>query len=356
MKMKHCLLLLFIFVTGISLSACSSIQYYGQAISGQLEVLRARQPISDILDDPNTGKELAGQLKMAQLIRQYASDTLGMPDNESYKKYADLKRPYVVWNVVAAEEHSLSPLRHCFPFAGCVVYRGFFNESDAQDYANGLIQQGYEVYVYGVRAYSTLGWFDDPLLNTMLVHGDDLYLAALIFHELTHQVVYIKGASEFNESFATAVEMIALEQWLMDRGQESRIEIYQQRQLREQQFLNLVMLYKEKLEATYSDDSLSKKQKQNTKQSLYEALVSAYQVMKAQQWNGYKGYDKWFDNQLNNAKLAVVSTYHAQVKQVLEHYGNCRLSLHEYLAKMKIRLKKQEHIDSLLSGDISLCK
>ena len=328
MKVKHCLAGLVVFVTSVSLSACSSMSYYTQAIVGQVGVLRARQPIESLLDNPSTSPEVRQKLQLALDIRRYASQELGLPDNGSYTSYADLKRPFVVWNVVAAEPYSLNPLQHCFPFAGCVVYRGFFKPKVAQEYADKLQEQGYETYLYGVRAYSTLGWFDDPLLNTMLEGTDDLYLAALIFHELTHQVVYVKGASEFNESFATAIEAVALQQWLQDNGQGDREKIYQQRKQREKQFLELVVSFQKRLADVYKGKGTHIEQKQ----TLFMELREAYQTLRDEQWQGYSGYDHWFDDQLNNAKLAVVSTYHGSVEKIVNHYLQTQKPIMDYLS------------------------
>lgn len=352
MRMKpwrHTILLI---ISLFSLSACSSLSFYGQAIKGQVQVLSARQDIDQVIADKDSPPELVAQLKQAKAIRRFAAERLGMPDNGSYTQYADLQRPYVVWNVVAAPANSLEPLQHCFPFAGCVVYRGFFKEAAAQVYADRLHAQGYETYRYGVRAYSTLGWFDDPILNTMLNTRDEWYLASLIFHELTHQVIYIKGDSSFNESFATAIEQLAIEQWLQAHGNHDLRTAYQRRQRMERQFLELVMSYRNRLQALYEDGG----EYHQHKTAIYLQLREAYERMKLHQWQGYSGYDHWFSNQLNNAKLAVVAAYHDQVDVVFKHYRQCGLSLPQYLDKLSNNIKKSKHIEALQRGDLALCK
>jgi predicted aminopeptidase len=180
------------------LSACADLGYYAHTIQGQWEVLSKRQSIAGLLESPDTSQELRGKLDRVLLMREFAHRELMLPKNDSYKSYADLERPYVVWNVVAAPELSLEPRQWCFPVAGCVQYRGYFSEERARSFAEGLRRDGYDVYVGGVAAYSTLGWFDDPLLNTVL-NRSDADLAAMIFHELAHQQLYLPGDSVFNE-------------------------------------------------------------------------------------------------------------------------------------------------------------
>ena len=325
--MKRCVILIAVLLLAVALSACGSLRYYSQAIVGQWQVLQAREDMASLISNPATPAALVDKLIQAQSIRRYASDVLGLPDNDSYTQYADVQRPFVVWNVVAAPLDSLTPLRHCFPFAGCVVYRGFFKQSAAQGYADSLQAQGYATYLYGVRAYSTLGWFDDPILNTMLNTTNERYLAGLIFHELTHQVVYVKGASEFNESFATAIEELALQQWLLDQGRTDWQQQQRAAQQRQQQFFALVRQHREKLAQVYRQPSFDDTQKQ----AIYAQLRAGYASLK-QEWQGYSAYDHWFASQLNNAKLAVFSAYNAQVDEIKAHYHACGVSMPVYLA------------------------
>src|ERR1700683_3195156 len=193
---------------GATLPGCA-IGYFTQAAQGQWRLLRARRPIEQVIADPAASEQLKARLRVVQDARDFAVTDLGLPDNGSYRSYSDLKRPYVVWNVVAAPEFSVAPLRWCFPFNGCLRYRGYFRERDARRMAAALAARGNDVMVGGVAAYSTLGHFSDPVLNTMMRYGD-LELVSTIFHELAHQLIYVHGDTEFNESFAVTVEQEGL--------------------------------------------------------------------------------------------------------------------------------------------------
>ncbi len=193
--------ILFLMIFIAPLGGC----YYMQAAAGQWEVIRNREPVADVINDADTPSELVERLRIVDAARDYSIEQLGLPDNKSYRSYTDLERDFVVWNVFAAPEFSLQPKRWCFPVAGCVSYRGYFKKESAIRESERLADKGFDVAVGGVVAYSTLGKFSDPLLNTMM-RWDDVRLVAVLFHELAHQVVYVKGDSGFNESFATAVE------------------------------------------------------------------------------------------------------------------------------------------------------
>lgn len=201
----------------LALAGCETIAYYAQAVSGQIDLISRARPVERLIADPATSAALRERLALARSIREYAARELALPDNESYRSYVDLERPYVVWNVVAAPEFSLEPVQSCFPVAGCVSYRGFFAQDAAERHAERLRADGYDVIVYGVAAYSTLGRFDDPLLSTFIGYPD-AELARLVFHELAHQVVYVKNDSTFNESFAVAVEREGVRRWLAATG------------------------------------------------------------------------------------------------------------------------------------------
>ncbi len=205
----------------VLLAGCETLGYYAQAVGGHLEIMSRTQPMQTLLADPQTPVALRQKLELARSIRDFAAKELKLPDNGSYRGYAELPRPFVVWNVVATPAFSLDPVQSCFPVAGCVAYRGFFARADAESYAKGLLAKGHDVYFYGVRAYSTLGRFDDPLLSTF-IHSPERELARLLFHELAHHVAYAKDDSTFNESFAVAVEREGLRRWLAGRDAELR--------------------------------------------------------------------------------------------------------------------------------------
>ncbi len=292
------------------LSGCAGIEYIAQSVSGQWELLAKSEPIPRLLENPATPGDLKRKLALSLEIREFASRELALPYNDSYRYYADLKRPYVVWNVVAAPELSLEPREWCFPVVGCVRYRGYFSEAAARDFAAELRAEGYDVYVGGVAAYSTLGWFDDPLLNTV-INRSDAGIAALIFHELAHQQLYIPGDSAFNESFATAVEEEGVRRWLESRGDSGEIRNYRHAKQRHLEFLELVGKARQRLAQLYAAP-LSADEKRAGKARVFEELRAEYQVLK-ERWGGYAGYDAWFAQDLNNAKLAAVATYHQYV-------------------------------------------
>src|ERR1700730_16357908 len=220
------------------LSGCGT-RYLMQAASGQWQVLRQRVPIDTLLADPRTPPALRAHLEEVRGAREFASRELGLPDNGSYRSYADIGRPYVVWNVVAAPEFSVRPKRWCFPIAGCVAYRGYFREQRAREFAASLAVRGFDVSVDGVPAYSTLGKFADPVLSSMLRYGDD-ELAPTIFHELAHQLLYVRDDSEFNEAFATTVEGAGLERWLTHQRDSQRLQPLRARQAHAAEFVSLL--------------------------------------------------------------------------------------------------------------------
>jgi predicted aminopeptidase len=235
------------------LAGCQSLAYYTQAIGGHLRVLAKARPVDDWLADPATPESLKQRLQTARGIREFASRHLGLPDNGSYLAYADLQRSYVVWNVFAAPEFSVEPKAECFPFTGCVSYRGFYSEEDARRHAEKLRAAGYDVYLGGVPAYSTLGWSDDPLLSTF-IHYSDAQLARLVFHELAHQLVYAKNDTTFNESFAVAVEEEGVRRWLEHEKRAGELAEFRAAQARKREFAARVAQTRERLELVYRSD------------------------------------------------------------------------------------------------------
>lgn len=291
------------------LTACNDLDYYLHTAGGHMEVMADRKSIPDLLNDQNTPEELRKKLKDIAWIRHFASDRLELPDNESYRSYVELDRPYVVWNVVATPELSLEPLVWCFPFAGCVSYRGYFELKKAQDFAQGLRQEGYDLTVSGVPAYSTLNWFDDPALSTFS-NWPTSSIAGLIFHELAHQKLYVPDDSAFNESFATTVALAGVNLWLDRFGSPQDKDRYAKKLKREKQFLGLTADTRQELKKAY-DSEMSDQEKRRRKEDIFVDLRQRYAKLK-DSWNGYAGYDRWFKT-LNNAKFAAVSTYHRWV-------------------------------------------
>jgi predicted aminopeptidase len=289
-----------------ALAGCAGIGYYYQAVSGQVDVWRKSEPIDRVIGDAHTDPALRARLETVKRVRDFASAELALPDNGSYRKYADLGRPYVVWNVFATPELSMKPVEWCFPFAGCVSYRGYFGERQAEDFGDDLRKRGRDVFVAGIPAYSTLGWFDDPVLNTFIGYPD-AEIARLMFHELAHQVLYVSGDTMFNESFATAVEIEGMDRWLEHNGTAQQREAYDRRQEYKRGFVELVLACRDRLRALYASD-LDDDAKRARKAQTFAQLKADYQALR-QSWNGYAGYDRFFEGELNNAHIVPVATY-----------------------------------------------
>jgi predicted aminopeptidase len=282
------------------------VAYVAQATQGQLRLMRARRPIDKVLADPGAAPSLKARLLIVQDARDFASVDLGLPDNRSYRSYADLQRPYVVWNVVAAPEFSIAPLRWCFPFTGCLSYRGYFHEQRARAFAARLAAKGNDTLVAGVSAYSTLGHFADPVLNTMMRYGD-LELVATIFHELAHQLIYIKGDSEFNESFAVSMEQEGLRRWLAARGRSLELQQFLDRRQAEQQVIHAFAVGRAQLDTLYHQPLTADRMRER-KHELMAGIGANVQAVERQYQLG-NGYGTWIKAGLNNAHLAAIATY-----------------------------------------------
>ena len=297
-------------------SGCSTIGYYAQSVTGHLSLVEAARPVPQWLADPATSDRLKARLELSQRIRDFAVAELREPDNQSYRRYADLGRSAAVWNVVAAPELSLEPKTWCFAVVGCVGYRGYYDEAHARRLADELRAQGLDVAVYPVPAYSTLGrlpvdgWLADPLLNTFIDYPEG-ELARLVFHELAHQVAFAPGDTVFNESFASAVETIGVERWLAAHaGPEARAQSARG-EARRADFRALTDAYRAKFAALYASGA-SDADKRAGKAALLASLRSDYATLKATRWNGYAGYDDWFAR-ANNAAFGVLASYTALV-------------------------------------------
>lgn len=304
-------------LAALLLTACGDSRYLTQSVGGHVKMMRAARPIDDWLVDAQTPEPLRARLSLARSIRRFAVTDLQLPDNASYQRFADLQRHSAVWNVVAAPPDSLTLKTWCFPVVGCVGYRGYFNEAQARTYAAELSQQGLEVSVYGVPAYSTLGWLNwlggDPLLNTF-VNQTDGELARLMFHELAHQVVYVADDTVFNESFASAVERLGSARWLAMQGTPQAREAYAVLEQRRQQLRALTRATRVRLADIYrNNDPLAPANKGQIamKNAVMEEFRTNYAALK-KSWGGYSGYDRWVE-QANNAAFGAQAAYNELV-------------------------------------------
>jgi predicted aminopeptidase len=293
------------------LSGCTTAEYYWQGIRGQIDLLSRAQPIADVLDSASD-PVLRRKLERVIAIRDYASRELALPDNLSYRRYADLGRRFALWNVFATPELSLKPREWCFPVAGCVNYRGYFSEVAARTEAAELAATGDDVHVGGVPAYSTLGYFADPMLSTFIRYPD-VELARLIFHELAHQVAYAKGDTVFNESFAVTVEQEGLDRWLAAQNDPALTAQFAAAQRYRLGFRALVERTQRTLEALYASD-VSVAAKRAGKAAAFARMRADYEALK-REWGGYPAYDNWFAQGPNNASLAAVGLYTRKVPE-----------------------------------------
>ena len=319
-----------------AVSGCQTIGFYSQAIKGQYQIFAHQQLIDKLIADPKTSEKLRAQLQLIQQLRQFAKDELKLPVDGHYRKYVDVHREYVVWNVQAAPEFSLQPRTWWYPMVGSLEYRGYFSEKGARHYAARIAKKGDDVYVDGVEAYSTLGWFKDPILNTFIRRREP-DLAEVLFHELGHQRVFARGDTDFNEAFATTVGQEGARRWLRASGKTNLLEKYETELRRNDQFVHLIMSTREQLEKVYGD-TLDKHGKvkaaatppsspaelKQAKERVFADLRANYQQLK-ESWGGYTGYDEWFGRELNNAQLNTIANYYdflPAFERVLEMNGN----------------------------------
>jgi len=306
------------------LQACSSLAYYWEKIEGHSEIIDKQRPIQEVIDDPKTTHETKLRLINANEARQFASEVLKLPENDSYKNYADIGRDYVVWTVVATPAYSIKPKEWCFIIIGCLSYRGYFSKQSAEDFAAELRKKNMDVYVAGTKAYSTLGWFDDPLLNTML-YKSEAYRIGIIFHELAHQQMYADSDTAFNEAFATTVELQGIKHWFTLVDKQQLYADYVVAKKRDEDFKNVLKQAQVKLKNVYASEQSNSILERNKKMAFKE-LKNAYQKFK-KRWEGYNGYDKWMSQPLNNAHLALVATYNNWVPALTKLFEQ---SSHDY--------------------------
>jgi len=294
----------------LSVSGCGSLAYYAQSVRGQLGVMAATRPVEDVLDDPTTPSDVRERLAQLDRLRRFAVKQLWLPDSGSYRSYADLRREAMVWSVFAAPFDSLEPKTWCYPFVGCANYRGYFRRADAEAFAEGLAAQGLDTAVEPVPAYSTLGWFSDPLPSTV-VHWPLPDMAGLIFHELAHERLYLAGDSAFNEAYASVVERAGVARWLQHFGTPRARRDHTLRQGYRKDFLALLAHTRKRLETLYAERTEAARVKAR-KRAILQRMGDEYVELK-ERWGGFAGYDRWFARPLNNAHLISVSTYNAWV-------------------------------------------
>jgi len=308
---------------GSTMVGCS-VRYYAQAVAGEASMMVSSRPVADWLADPATPAELKRRLELAARIRAFASQRLSLPDNRSYTRYADLHRPSAIWNVFAAPPLSLTLKTWCYPLVGCAGYRGYFDQRAAEDMAHSLADTGLDTHVAPVPAYSTLGWLPDPLLNTF-INWPEPELARLIFHELAHQVLYVRDDTRFNESFATTVERAGLQRWVAERNDAQLQEQYAQYRLRHDDLLRLVEDTRRQLQALYSAQPVvagavgqdapgtGQNPRLTQKQQILAQLPVRFEQVREQRWGGFHGYDAFFQSPWNNARIAALAAYNDDV-------------------------------------------
>ncbi len=344
---RTCCILLLLFTIAL-LTSCNDGAYLLQVAKGQWSLMSSAESIDDILTQGTERHDLREQLSKVVTLREFAVSSLDLPDNGSYHKYADLERPYAVWNLVVAPELSLKLNEWCFPVAGCVTYRGYFNEQEAQTKARAFSAQGFDVDVYGVEAYSTLNWFDDPVLNTFL-DNDDIQLAGLLFHEMSHQVIYVQNDTVFNESFAKTVELEGLRRWFNGSNSQDLWLECLQREKRSADFNKFLAQVRSDLTQAYASEQ-GNDQKRIAKEQILQDAADDYEVLK-ERWGGYAGYDLWVQRGLNNARLSSVASYYELVpafQTLLLQSGN---NMGQFYAEVKKlgALPKDERLAKLKS-------
>lgn len=323
--------------------------YLLQSAQGQLALMSKREPIARVIDKASTPPALRSQLEAVTAIRNFASRELGLPDNGSYRSYADLGRPFVVWNVVAAPEFSVDAKEWCYPIVGCVAYRGYFSEQRARRFAAGLHGGGLDVTVSGVAAYSTLGHFNDPVLNTMM-GWNDVELASIIFHELTHQLLYVPNDSSFNEALATTVEREGVRRWLRAQGRDADLAKHLVQQEHYAKVVDLLSATRADLGAIYVS-GLAPELMRQKKRAEFAAMRASYMLLKAS-WGGHAPFESWFADDLNNAHLASMATYFACVPGFERELAAAGGNLSIFYARVRELAKlDQEKRDILVCGN-----
>jgi predicted aminopeptidase len=301
----------------LQLAGCAGPGYYAQAVSGHMGLMGQRQDVTELMQNAQTDPELMQKLARASAARDFAINRLLLPDDGSYTDFVQTGKEAVVWNVVAAPEFSLIPKQWCFIVSGCVSYRGYFKQDDAGKFADRLERKGYDVAVSPAIAYSTLGWFDDPLLDTMFRY-DEVQLSAFVFHELAHSKLYVKGDTAFNEAYANAVELIGVRMWLESRPESEELDRWMAMQSAARDLNQLLQSTRLELKDIYNPDSgnMGNDQGKGDEISMRELKSIAlddfrkeYLSLVNQKWQGHDYFGAWFQRPLNNASLALMNSY-----------------------------------------------
>jgi predicted aminopeptidase len=355
-RLKQGLIIAVLALVVVAVSGCRTLSFYGQAIQGQYHLFADAEPAKRLLANPNTPAKLKSRLELVTHLREFAGRDLKLPVDGHYLKYVDVHRPFVVWNVQAAREFSLEPKTWWYPLVGRLEYRGYFSKEDAQRYGDYLSGKGYDVYLGGATAYSTLGWFKDPLLSTFIFDPEP-DLAEVLFHELAHQQLFARGDTDFNEAFATTVGREGARRWLKTTGNPAAAEAYEAQLRRTDQFVRLVLSARSRLEALYGDardkngkikataknDSLPREELRRQKARVISDLRTAYEKLRSE-WGGNGEYDLWFAREINNAKLNSIAAYYDFVPgfERLLRDNSDNLELFYRAAERLSKLKKEE--------------
>lgn len=335
-----------------SLSGCSSIAYYSQSVIGHSRLMMAREPIEKAINQARNKEnfELVSQLELAKKLRTYSVDRLALPDNSSYSSYVDLSRDFPVWTVVAAGEFSLAAKQWCYPIIGCASYRGYFSLDGAQSYADSLRESGLETSIGAVGAYSTLGWFDDPLLPSMMRYGQ-AELAETMFHELAHQQLYISGDSGYNEAFATVVGEQGTLRWIAEQKPELLAD-YEKKLAARDDFSNLIDNLTQRLTELYSLDedgeahaNLNVDQLRAAKKSLIANFRNEYDSLKQNKWQGESWYEHWLQEEINNARLVAFGTYRDKVPEFKRLFINCSSNFADFYRSVEQASRDTKKVD-----------
>lgn len=339
------------------LTGCQSAGYYGQAVRGHLQIMQRQQPIAELLRQPQTPEPLKARLRLILEMREFAERELKLPVDGHYLRYADLGRNFVVWNVTATPEFSMQPKEWWYPLVGRLAYRGYFAEREARSQAAELARQGFDVDVGGVRAYSTLGWFRDPVLNTF-IHEPEIELAELLFHELAHQRLFVNGDTDFNEAFAEAVGEEGTRRWLQAKRSTAAVAEYEAHLQRKADFTRLVTGAHDRLAALFQIAGTDKQPRTKPlpaekaatlraqKQAILDQLKRDYEALKST-WGGRTDYARWFSRPLNNAHLNDVDAYYRLVPafhRLLREQGGDLEAFYREVAVLAKLPKQERHL------------